>query len=141
MRGPSVPMFDSAPPSEPEAITVAFIADYKVWNDFAFASHQATGDFEPAERSYDALIAKYCRPGKQRLALGFGSDSSPSPEGSEIIGVKGKGDRKKVTVRETTPSGYQPTYEFDFMREDGRWFLDELYFIDDGNRNRRVRGL
>jgi hypothetical protein len=139
--GLSYPTFDGAPSNEPEDIAVAFIADYKEWNDFAYASKQAGNDFEPAELSYDALIAKYCRAGKQRQGLAFSSHSMHSPETSEVIGTKGRGDRKKVTVRETTPSGYQPIYEFDFIHADGRWFLDELYFVDVEARNRRLRCL
>jgi hypothetical protein len=83
--------FDSPLPGEPEAITAAFVADYKEWNDFAFAVAGDGRDFDAAEDAYDALIAKYCRPGKQRQGLAFGGDSAHSPETSEIVDVKGQG--------------------------------------------------
>jgi hypothetical protein len=135
------PSFDRPLPTEPEAITAAFIADYKEWNDFAFAASGEGEDFDAAEDSYDALIAKYCRPGKRRQGIAFGGDSAHSPETSKIIGVNGKGDRRKVMVREAGAHGYEPTYVFDFVREEERWFLDELYFVDDGAGNRRVKCL
>jgi hypothetical protein len=135
-----LPTFDRPLPTEPEELTFAFMADYQEWNAFAVTSLGDDMNFNPAEDAYDALIAKYCRPAKQRQNLAIGGDSH-SPEASEIIDVKGKGDRRKVTVRETKPFGYHPTYLFDFIREDGRWYLDELYFIDAAARNRRVKCL
>lgn len=138
---PPRPTFDRSLPAEPEEITAAFIADYKEWNDFAFAVAGDGIDFDAAEEAYDALIAKYCRPGKQRQGLAFGGDSAHSPETSRIIGVTGRSDRSKVTVRETGAHGYDPTYVFDFIREEGRWYLDELYFLDDGAGNRRMKCL
>jgi hypothetical protein len=137
---PPLPAFDRPLPSEPGEITFAFMRDYREWNTFAVASLGDDMNFDPAEDAYDALIAKYCRPGKQRQNLAIGDDSH-SPERSEIIDVKGKGNRRKVTVRETEPSGFQPTYIFDFICEGGRWYLDELYFVDEDARNRRVKCL
>ena len=135
------PTFDRPLPAEPEDITTAFIADYREWNDFAFAVSGDGLDFDPAEDSYDALIAKYCRPGKQRQGLAFGGDSAHSPEASRIVEVKGKGDRRSVIVREAGAHGYEPTYVFDFIRDEGRWFLEELYFVDEAAGNRRVKCL
>ena len=135
-----LPTFDRPLPIEPEEITFAFMVDYNEWNDFAVASLGDDMNFDPAENAYDALIAKYCRPGKQRQNLAVGGDSH-SPEASEIVDVKGKGDRRKVTVRETKPFGVHSTYVFDFIREKGRWILEELYFVDEGVGNRRVKCL
>jgi hypothetical protein len=138
---PVPPSFDRARPDEPEDIAFAFVGDYEDWNDFANASYAAKQDFGPATDSYDALIAKYCRPGKERQNLSFSSQSAHSQIGFEVLAVKGKGDRRKVKIRQTEATGYQPIYEFDFIREDGLWFLDELYFVDVEARNRRLRCL
>lgn len=135
-----MPSYDRSLPAEPEEITFAFMVDYQEWNGFAAEAYARTGDFDAAEDAYDALIAKYCRPGKQRQNLAIGGDSH-SPEASEIIDVEGRGDRRKVTVRETKPFDYHPTYIFDFIRESGRWYLDELYFVDEEAGNRRVKCL
>ena len=135
-----VPVFDRPLPTEPEEITFAFMADYKEWNEFAVARMGDGTNFDPAEDAYDALIAKFCRPGKQRQNLAIGGDLH-SPERSEVIDVKGKGDRRKVTVREMMPFGVQSTYIFDFIRQDERWYLNELYFVDEGTRTRHVKCL
>jgi len=135
------PTFARPLPDEPEAITAAFIADYKEWNDFAFASCPPGAGCGPALESYDRLIEKYCRPGKQHLLPAFGSHSFHSPETSEVVAVRGRGNRKTVTVRETRSDCCQQTDEFDFVRHDGRWWLDEMYFIDEDDGNRRLEGL
>lgn len=135
------PSFDERLPEEPEDIARAFFADYQQWNDFAYACSKAGNDYQPANRSYDALIAKYCREGKQRQGLAFGSRASHSPETSKVVGVKGKGDRRKVTEINTNEHGFEATYEYDLRFENGRWVLDELYFVDMYDRNRRLRCL
>ena len=140
------PKFASALPTEPVDMVVEFMKDYTVWNDFAFESDKRSGDGslnELPELSYDALIEKYCGPSKDRQCLAYGSKSDFSPEDNSISDVKQFAEKQIVFVKHKLPFGddeYQE-FEFEFHLQNGRWMLDEIYYLDEYDNNNRLNYL
>lgn len=119
----------------PEEITLAFISDYKIWNDMAFS----LSDFDDAfneeaeaqiEREYEDMIQKYCPPDKVYQGISYGSESSHDPEIETI---------EEVSITNTTAivNTHMPdndNYEFSYIRTNSQWYLDEIYYLADGEK-------
>jgi hypothetical protein len=134
-------LFEGAVPNEPSAMTMAFIADYQLWNDFAYTSYEESSDSSLAELSYDSLILKYCGLEKDHLLVAFGSDSDHRPECTTINECMTNGDESIVKTVETDGHGFESEYEYHFRVVGDRWLLEELYFLDEFDGNKPLRSL
>lgn len=134
-------IFQGAIPSDPAAITMAFITDYEKWNSFANSSYKATDSFAHAETSYDSLIFKYCGFDKQHFNLAFGSDSNHKIGRTEIKECIIAPDRAVVSTIETGDFGFTSEYQYHFTEFNDRWHLEEVYYLDEYDNKKPLPGL
>ena len=122
--------------STPEAVVRSFQADYLAWNNHAFALDTKLGvaDAMPkVEREYAALLRKYTLPDFRGEPIAYGGDSSHDPSKERTISIKTDGD--DATVRTEFPDPiYTPIYEYELVKSDGRWYLTQVYLVDEEGR-------
>lgn len=114
----------------PESVVLAFMADYTEWNRRAFARMDADPGGAIAQAEYGELLRKYCRPGVTGKLAAFGSESSHDPAREAITSVATRGTTSVVKTRLTKPYNLFTDYEYHLTFADGRWYLDEVYFVD-----------
>jgi hypothetical protein len=122
----------------PEEITKEFIKDYKVWNDKTYELHNAKNPEagQIAEKEYKLLIEKYCLPNKIYQYLAFGSNAIHSPEEESVKKTK-IGQNKaivKTIFKDKNLDFIVNNYEYHFVLLDGKWLLEEVYFVDEDGK-------
>lgn len=122
-------------------MVLEFLEDYKVWNDFASAEYEKSSRHKLADKAYDALILKYCGPGKDRQLLTFSSDASFNPQTDTIDSIDQSEDLVVVRVKHGNRGWDECIYEFDFHPRGDRWVLDEVYYLDAFDQNARLKML
>ncbi len=122
-------------------MVLEFLKDYKVWNDFASAEYAKSSRHTLADTAYDALILKYCGPGKDRQLLTFGSDPSFNPLTDTIADIDRSENCVVVRVKHGNRGWDECFYEFDFHPRGDRWVLDEVYYLDEFDQNARLKML
>jgi len=65
--------------------------------------------------------------------MAYGSESSHSIATEDIISVASKGNKATVKTKQNGSLGYPNFYEYQFIKEEGKWFLEELFY-DDGQK-------
>lgn len=123
--------------NSPKELTTAFIKDYKKWNDSAFrlGNTKTANRDELISKSYGQLIAKYCQPGKKHQPIAYGSDSNHSMEQESIVDEKVIENKAIITTNfKNIGLEYFDTYEYHFIKVKDKWFLEEVYFVDNGNK-------
>ncbi|ALE15708.1 hypothetical protein AMC99_00396 [Altererythrobacter epoxidivorans] len=128
---PEPPAYTDPLPTEPKEIVAAYLRDHTAWNDFASRYYEATRDFDAPEKAYRRLIDLYCGPEKDHQGITFSSDPGYDPERSEILEERADGGRRMVRMLHTNDNDFEALHEFVFVKRDGRWWLDELYYYDD----------
>jgi hypothetical protein len=87
------------------------------------------------EAEYKKIIRKYCRPSYQHLGIAFGSDSAHDPKNEVIVSVKTENNKSVVKTRlmkETIgKTKYTDEYEFHLTYENNRWYLEQIYYVDE----------
>lgn len=122
-------------------MVLEFLEDYKVWSDFASSEYAKSSRFTLADKAYDALILKYCGPGKDRRLITFSSDPSFNPQTDTITDVDRSEDIVVVRVKHGNRGWDECIYEFDFQFHGDRWVLDEVYYLDEFDQNARLKML
>jgi len=131
-------------PRQPQSIVEAFIRDYFEWNaeaaqsDDRFAESRAGAPdrHEQIHREYRELLHRYCAedvgPGK----IAWGGESIFDPVHSRIVAEVHIGDRALVVVGRPVAagSGQFSTYDFEFFRDDDRWWLIDIAVVDGFDR-------
>lgn len=120
----------------PDGLVRAFLVDYQAWNDRAQRASEIDGErgMELAQADYDRLLRVYCRPGFRGEPLAFGSRSNHSPADERILSTEIDGAHALVRTRDThTIAGtvLDADYEYQLIRADGRWYLEQVYYVDD----------
>ena len=122
--------------STPEALVRSFQADYLAWNNTAIALDTKLGisDSMPkVESEYSTLLRKYTLPDFRGEPIAYGSDSSHDPSKERTISVKVDGDH--ATVRTEVPDPiYTPIYDYELVKAKGRWYLTQVYLVDEDGR-------
>lgn len=124
----------------PEQITLAFIQDFKSWNDYAYSLRVSGVEraMSKAEESYDDLIDKYCPESYTRQPIAFGSESDHDPVNETIQGFDLDGNRATVhTKHERRLGGLDLSnfYDYSFERVGGRWYLVSVAVVIDGEKH------
>ena len=118
-----------------------FMAEFKIWNDFAFA--EDTHDDSEARwnqgQGYDTLILRHCGPEKKYQALAFGSEARHCPEQERVLSEEIDGAHAMVeTLFQNAQHDFiRPRHSYEFTRAgDGApWRLAEVwYHADEGER-------
>lgn len=127
----------AAPPADtPEGLVRAFLADYQAWNDRAVRASETLGDergMDAAQADYDRLLARYARPGFRGEPIAFGSDASHSPTAERVLSVDVQGAGAVVRTRHSRRIAnvlLEDDYEYELKRERGRWYLEQVYYVD-----------
>jgi hypothetical protein len=120
----------------PASMTRAFIRDFHIWNDFACAHYLANGIHDSAEAAYDALISKFCSPGKSRQNLAFGSHSRHQETQESVFKERVSGETTIILTRHVNEWGFETFNEYHYRVEDGSWMLDEIYYLDECDDDR-----
>jgi len=121
----------------PESVVLAFIGDYKQWNDRAYErceNDSSPESFDQAHVEYDWLLSQYCRPGVSRKAIAFGSKSNHDPDKEKIRTMATDGDRSVVATTIIDDNGYADAYEYFLLLDGDQWFLEGIDHIDDEGR-------
>ena len=121
----------------PEALVHQFQVDYFAWNRNAFATGVKLGMTEAtpiAESEYRALLRKYTMPSFAGEPVSFGSESSYDPVKERILSVNVTVDRAVVRT-ELPRENYSPVYDYELVNSDGRWYLAQIYLVDDDGRH------
>jgi hypothetical protein len=123
----------------PEEITLAFIRDYKEWNDYAMEL-DGSGDEKAGwniGKAYDDIILKYCRKSLEYQPLAYGSESSHAPENEKVLKVEqGEHTATVHTKHERMVANVDLSnlYEYSFEKEAGRWYLVSVAVVIDGEK-------
>jgi len=119
--------------SSPEQITIAFIRDFKTWNDYSHSLHTTGGAdaVSKAAKAYDRIIAKYCDESYTGQPIAFGSESRHDPKNETILRVEVAGDRATVHTKQQRIYGtlISPTSTDTASRRemvDGTWWVSRL---------------
>lgn len=118
----------------PSEITMEFIKDFKVWNDFAYNLCKVKNEANSGiiENEYKKIIHKYCLPNKVHEPISFGSHSNHCPERESIFKESIKKDTAiiKTRFRDKDFDFLNNDYEFHFVKNDNKWYLEEIYLVD-----------
>lgn len=136
--GLALPAGAAPPPAEtPEGLVRAFMADYRDWNDRAYRSTGAQGTTERSmaavQADYDRLLSRYCRPDFKGEPIAFGSEADHDPAVETVLSVHTDGERSVVKTRHRRRVAgllMEDDYEYRLSREHGRWYLDQVYYVD-----------
>lgn len=122
---------------DPESIVLAFIQDYKSWNDRAYEESERLEHSEQAmiraEAEYRKLLSKYCRPGFAGEPIAFGSESSHDISREKVDSVIIDGKNAIVKTRHTKKRGpveMEDDYEYHLSLDGARWYLEQVYYVD-----------
>lgn len=119
----------------PEILVRQFQQDYMEWNDYAFSLMGSKPDeyTELADKAWRRLLTKYTLPDFVGEPIAFGSESSHDLKKEKILSVvKSTNNITVVTTQYIVPDGYSPIYEYYLIFQDGRWYLTQVYFVDEG---------
>lgn len=122
---------------EPEPLVKEFIRDYHRWNDSAFAKTKdeySEAASASVEHEWQKLTRKFCPPDFKGQPISYGSDSSHDLAKEEFLSTEISGDRAVVKTRVKKNSTFSADHEYELRREYGRWFLLQLYYVDDEGR-------
>lgn len=122
---------------DPESIVLAFIQDYKSWNDRAHEEAESLEHSEQAmdraEAEYEKLLSKYCRPGFSGEPIAFGSQSSHDISREKVVSVIIDGKNAIVKTKHTDKRGsleMEDDYEYHLSLDGARWYLEQVYYVD-----------
>ena len=117
----------------PESLVKSFQADYLSWNNHALkvdSAHASIKAMELAEESYKKLLSKYTLPGFKGEPIAYGSEPAHDPQKENIISSAINGDNAIVRTEFPKPY-YSPIYEYHLVKAQGRWYLNQVYLVDD----------
>jgi len=117
----------------PETLVKSFQADYFSWNNYAIkvgSVHEPIKAMELAEESYKKLLSKYTRPDFKGEPIAYSSDPAHDPQKEKTISTMINGDNAIVRTELPKPY-YTPIYEYHLVNVQGRWYLNQVYLVDD----------
>lgn len=129
---------------QPQSIVEAFIRDYFDWNAEAAQSDDRLDDDrggaadrrEQIHREYRELLQRYCAADIGPGNIAWGGESIFDPVHSRIVAEVHIGDRALVVVGRPVAagSGQFSTYDFEFLRDEDRWWLVDIAVVDGFDR-------
>ncbi|MBT30023.1 MAG: hypothetical protein CMO01_10225 [Thalassobius sp.] len=118
----------------PAELTIAFIEDYKKWNDFAYklGKEKTSENNLKISSAYHDLIRKFCSVSKEVQPLAYGSESNHCPDQESIVTESIVGNTASIITKFQNRNFdfLSHVYEYEFCIENGKWILDELYLVD-----------
>jgi hypothetical protein len=123
----------------PEEITLAFIRDFKEWNDYAISLDDRYDEKSRRNigKTYDEIILKYCRESLQYQPLAYTSDSGHDPEKEKILSIDQNENETIVYTRHEkiiADVDLSSFYEYRFEKEGDRWYLVSVVVVINDER-------
>ena len=119
----------------PKEMTIEFIKDYKIWNDYAYEidTIDKKDGTEKAKNAYHNLILKYCRPNLKYQNIAFGSDSNHDLAYEKIVSSEIKNDSAIIKTKYIHDrfSYIHHDFEYVYIIFNDRWFLEHVYLVDE----------
>ena len=117
----------------PDDLVKSFQADFLAWNNYAMqadSKHNPTEAIRLAEKSYRKLLSKFTLPEFKGEPIAYGTESDHDPQKEKIISTVINGDNAIVRTEFPRPY-YTPIYEYHLVNVQGRWYLKQVYLVDD----------
>ena len=118
----------------PAEITIAFIEDYKKWNDYAFqqSRENKNNHDQNIKNAYQELIFKFCSKNKKYQPLAYGSKSNHCPDQEYIVSESIVGETAviKTKFQDKKYDFISNEFEYIFAVESGKWILEEVFLVD-----------
>ena len=125
----------------PVALVQAFITDYYNWNARAIArdaTEEALAAMDASEEDYAAVLVPYIRKGFVGQSIAYGTESAHDPALERIVSIEEALGAAIVRTETLGRSGFAHHYEYELSKNGGRWYLNEVWYVDaDG----KFRGL
>lgn len=90
--------------------------------------------FSKIDAEYKKIIEKYCRPNYKHLNVAFGSESSHDPNHENLVSVKTEYNKSIIKTKRAILLGnikHTDDFEFHFRYENDRWYLEQIYYVND----------
>ncbi|MDR7307411.1 hypothetical protein [Rhodoferax saidenbachensis] len=125
--------------AKPELLVQQFIEDYQEWNDKALklSAQLPSGEgIKLAEAAYIELLKKFYLPSFKGQPIAFGTESDHSPRQERIVSSNISIKTAVVTTKSesTVVSNFVADYEYHLIYQPRRWYLEEVYYVDDDGR-------
>ncbi len=120
----------------PRSLVYSYLNDYQQWNNKAYSLSEAevenTGEAMKMAKDlyHENIISKYCQPNFKGEPIAFGSESSHDPENELILTEKIDGNNATITTKHTDRNGFVADYEYRLTKDNARWFLDAVDYVD-----------
>jgi len=124
---------------QPETLVLHFIRAHHDWNERACQLHDVARDgaaeaaaLKQTVTEYQTMLGQFCLPGVTGQPVAFGQPASHDPQ-REQVGAILLPDIDHAVVctclRPAFSSGAAAEFEYELQRSQGRWYLQELYFM------------
>lgn len=129
------PGFTAVIPADVKNTLTEFI---KALHDWEVGAHEAyergnhsSAAMEAAKESHDRLIREWCVADLTPQPISFGSAPSHNPETERFVSAATADDTCRVRTQHTDSNGFVADYEYHLRREEGRWLVENLFYVDD----------
>jgi hypothetical protein len=122
---------------DPEALVKEFIRDFQRWNDDAHAKSE-NDDSEAGTRfvksTWKNLIDKFCPANFDCQWSSYGTESKHDPSKEQFVSVESGVNHATIKTRVQKFPTFYLDYEYELKRENDRWFLQQIYYVDEGGK-------
>jgi hypothetical protein len=118
--------------TSPEQLVKAFQAEYLHWNMQALeldSKHGNSNTTQSIERGYQKLLQRYTQSGFKGEPIAYSSEPSHDPSQENIISSEVT-ETNAIIRTELPRKYYTPTYEYHLVKMHERWFLTQIYLVD-----------
>lgn len=129
--------FTSEIPADVRATLTGFIAALHNWEVEAWQATEADGSMETrkaVQANYQALIRRWCVADVKPQPAAYGSEPDHDPETERFVSAAVSEFECWVRTQHTDPDGSTADYEYHLRREDGKWLVENLFYVRDGSK-------
>ena len=129
------PGFTPEIPADVKSTLTAFIKSLHDWEVGAHEAyerdnHSSVG-MEAAKKSHDRLIREWCVADLKPQPISFSSEPSHHPEAERFVSAAAANDTCRVRTQHADSNGFVADYEYHLRREEGRWLVENPFYVDD----------
>jgi hypothetical protein len=124
-------------PADVQSTLIGFITALRDWNVAAYRAYEADDSretMETAKRNYTALLREWCVPELQPQSVSFGDDPGHDPETERFISAAEADGQCRVRTQYTNTTGFVSDYEYHLRCESGKWLVENLFYVADGDK-------
>lgn len=119
-------------PADVKQTLIQFITALHDWEKTAFQEEmdKVENARDRAQASRNELISKWCVPEIVVQKMAFGMPAKHNPEKEELVSAARFDNKCRVQTKETDDFGFISDYEYHLRFENGRWLVEQYYFVD-----------